>query len=163
MKHEYAPPVRMMSIALLTGPLCPLTLSTASPSSWSLGWIRSLTPRLTTAPTHSTTSTTTRMIRCHLWSRLCIITVGCHFQSVIKEEFSYYSPSGPKYEKFSKHLTVKEMVRLHFDPYISSFDLSKQPILVLDKVDYENQNFQTDSCFSFGWGSLLVYLVWMIF
>ena len=83
----------------------------------------------------------------------------CHFQSVIKEEFSYYSPSGPKYEKFSKHLTVKEMVRLHFDPYISSFDLSKQPILVLDKVDYENQNFQTDSCFSFGWGSLLVYLV----
>ena len=57
------------------------------------------------------------------------------FQSVIKEEFSYYSPSGPKYEKFSKHLTVREMVRLHFDPYVSSFDLSKQPILVLDKVD----------------------------
>lgn len=27
------------------------------------------------------------------------------------------------------------MVRLHFDPYVSSFDLSKQPILVLDKVD----------------------------
>ena len=56
-------------------------------------------------------------------------------QAVIKEEFSYYNSSGPKYEKFSKYLTVKEMVRLHFDPYISTFDLSKQPILVLDKVD----------------------------
>jgi len=56
-------------------------------------------------------------------------------QAIIKEEFSYYSPSGPKYEKFSRYVTLKEMVRLHFDPYISSFDLSKQPILVLDKVD----------------------------
>merc|ERR1719300_678203 len=56
-------------------------------------------------------------------------------QAIIKEEFSYYSSSGPKYEKFSKHLTVREMVRLHFDPYTSSFDLSKQPILVLEKVD----------------------------
>ena len=55
-------------------------------------------------------------------------------QAVIKEEFSYYSPSGPKYEKFSRYVTLNEMVRLHFDPYISSFDLSKQPILVLDKV-----------------------------
>ena len=60
--------------------------------------------------------------------------VKFNLQAIIKEEFSYYSSSGPKYEKFSKHLTVREMVRLHFDPYTSSFDLSKQPILVLEKV-----------------------------
>ena len=69
-----------------------------------------------------------------MW-KLVFYIVFIDFQAVIKEEFSYYNSSGPKYEKFSKYLTINEMVRLHFDPYISSFDLSKQPILVLDKVD----------------------------
>jgi len=53
----------------------------------------------------------------------------------IKEPFTYYDGSPPKFEKFGKGLTVLEMVRLHFDPYISQFDLSKQPVLVLEKVD----------------------------
>ena len=55
--------------------------------------------------------------------------------SDIKEPFTYYDGSPPKFEKFGKGLTVLEMVRLHFDPYISQFDLSKQPVLVLEKVD----------------------------
>merc|ERR1712212_1350971 len=55
--------------------------------------------------------------------------------SNIEEPFSFYDGTPPKFEKFGKGLTVLEMVRLHFDPYISQFDLSKQPVLVLEKVD----------------------------
>ena len=58
------------------------------------------------------------------------IVIDKYLQAIIKEEFSYYSSSGPKYENFSKYLTINEMVRIHYDPYISQFDLSKQPILV---------------------------------
>ena len=62
--------------------------------------------------------------------RLTQMLIDKYLQAIIKEEFSYYSSSGPKYENFSKYLTINEMVRIHFDPYISQFDLSKQPILV---------------------------------
>ena len=132
--------ILLIQLIDVPGLLFLLILWTVSPSSWNLVSIRSLRPRITI-----------KILKyvgfilhdIHWFSYLLSSSL---FQAVIKEEFSYYNSSGPKYEKFSKYLTINEMVRLHFDPYISTFDLSKQPILVLDKVtrkvEFINNNWQ---------------------
>ena len=53
-------------------------------------------------------------------------TTRCSNENQLGPEFSYYTGTGPRWEKFSKHLTVAELVRIHFDPFISQFDLSQQ-------------------------------------
>jgi len=39
------------------------------------------------------------------------------------------------FESLCGGLTVQEMVRLHFDPFISKHDFSRQPVMKLEKVD----------------------------
>ena len=100
----------------------PQISSTASPLNWSQAWTRYLTRK----PTSQTQNLRWRVET----EKPSQILIDKYFQAIIKEEFSYYNSSGPKYENFSKYLTINEMVRIHYDPYISQFDLSKQPILV---------------------------------